>query len=176
MVNIQATKEIARQLRLRDMGGIIVIDFIDMKRVENKKKIFQKMKDEMRDDRAKFTILPLSKFGLMQITRQRFRPELNIKTIEKCPACNGSGKISASIGVSDQIEKHLDFLMLKQNEKNITLALHPYVYSYFKEGVYSRRIKWFLKYHKWIKLESDSSLGVTEFKFVNKIGEEIELA
>ena len=175
MVNIQAAKEIARQLRLRDMGGIIVIDFIDMKRVENKKKVYHKMKEEMKPDRAKFTILPLSKFGLMQITRQRFRPELNIKTMEKCPTCNGTGKISASIAVSDQIEKHLDFLLLKQNEHKISIALHPYVYAYFKEGLYSIRVKWFFKYYKWIKLVSDSSLGITEFKFLNKLGEEIQL-
>ena len=175
MVNLQAAKEIARQLRLRDMGGIIVIDFIDMKRVENKKKVYHKMKEEMKSDRAKFTILPLSKFGLMQITRQRFRPELNIKTIEKCPTCNGTGKISASILVSDQIEKHLDFLLLKQNEHNISIALHPYVHAYFKEGFYSRRMKWFFRYYKWIKLVSDSSLGITEFRFLNKLGEEIQL-
>lgn len=176
LVNLQAAKEISRQLRLRDMGGIIVIDFIDMKRVENKKKLFQKMKDEMKPDRAKFTILPLSKFGLMQITRQRFRPELNIMTMEKCPTCNGSGKISASIAVSDQIEKHLDFLLLKQNEKKLTIALHPFVYAYFKEGMISRRVKWYFHYHKWINLESDSSMGITEFRFLNRIGEEIELA
>ncbi len=175
LVNLQAAKEIARQLRLRDMGGIIVIDFIDMKKVDNKKKLFQKMKEEMKPDRAKFTILPLSKFGLMQITRQRFRPELNIKTVEKCPTCNGSGKISASIAVSDQIEKHLDFLLLKQNEKKLTIALHPFVYAYFKEGLFSRRVKWFFRYYKWINLESDSSMGITEFKFLNGIGEEIAL-
>ncbi len=175
IVNIQAAKEIARQLRLRDMGGIIVIDFIDMKKVENKKKVFQKMKEEMNPDRAKFTILPLSKFGLMQITRQRFRPELNIKTNEKCPTCNGTGKITASIAVSDQIEKSLDFLLLKQNEKDITITMHPFIYAYFRQGTISRRTKWLFKYHKWINLESDSSMGITDFKFVNKIGEEIEL-
>ena len=91
-VNLESAKEIARQLRLRDMGGIIVIDFIDMRRVENKKQLFQKMKEEMKTDRSKFTILPLSKFGLMQITRQRVRPELNIATREVCPSCGGSGK------------------------------------------------------------------------------------
>ena len=175
LVNLQAAKEIARQLRLRDMGGIIVIDFIDMKKVDNKKKVYQRMKEEMKSDRAKFTILPLSKFGLMQITRQRFRPELNIKTMEKCPTCNGTGKISASIGVSDQIEKHLDFLLLKQNENKISIALHPYVHAYFKEGFYSKRMQWLFRYHKWIKLVSDSSLGITEFKFLNRIGEEIQL-
>ena len=104
-VNLQATKEIARQLRLRDMGGIIVIDFIDMRKIENKKAVYQQIKEEMKDDRAKFTVLPLTKFGLMQITRQRVRPELNIVTKEICPTCGGTGKIAPSILVADQVRE-----------------------------------------------------------------------
>ncbi len=174
-VNLESAREIARQLRLRDMGGIIVVDFIDMKKVENKKLLFEKMKDEMKTDRSRFTVLPLSKFGLMQITRQRVRPELNIATKEKCPTCNGTGKITASILVADQIEKNLDFVLTKQNEGNVTVALHPYLYAYFTKGILSHRAKWFLKYLKWVKLEEDSSLGVTEFRFHNKAGEAIEI-
>ncbi|MDN5204410.1 Rne/Rng family ribonuclease [Fulvivirgaceae bacterium BMA10] len=174
-VNLQAAKEIARQLRLRDMGGIIVIDFIDMKKPDNKKLLFKKMKEEMQDDRSKFTVLPLSKFGLMQITRQRVRPELNISTLEKCPSCNGTGKISASILVSDQIEQNLEYILQKQNEHNVQIALHPYLHSYFTKGIFSKRVKWFLKYHKWINIIEDSSLGITEFKFLTKTGEEIEI-
>jgi ribonuclease G len=174
-VNMDAAKEIARQLRLRDMGGIIVIDFIDMRRAENKKKVYNLMKNEMKDDRSKFTILPLSKFGLMQITRQRVRPELNITTHEVCPSCNGTGKITASILVSDTIEKNLDYVITKQNEKALTIALHPYLYAYFKQGVPSRQVKWFLKYHRWINLVEDTSMAVTEYKFLNKLGEEITI-
>ncbi|MDH5382527.1 MAG: Rne/Rng family ribonuclease, partial [Cyclobacteriaceae bacterium] len=106
-VNIEAAKEIARQLRLRDMGGIIVVDFIDLRKAENKKKVYDVMKEEMKEDRSKFTVLPLSKFGLMQITRQRVRPEMNIKTREVCPACEGTGKVTATILVSDQIEANI---------------------------------------------------------------------
>jgi ribonuclease G len=174
-VNMEAAKEIARQLRLRDMGGIIVVDFIDMKRAENKKLIFDKMKDEMKYDRSRFTILPLSKFGLMQITRQRVRPELNIITKEKCPTCNGTGKITPSILVADQIERNLDFLLSNQNEGSIRISLHPYLFAYFTKGIISKRVKWYFKYHKWVILEQDSSLGVTEYKFSNKVGEEIEM-
>lgn len=174
-VNLMAAKEIARQLRLRDMGGIIVIDFIDMRKAENKKLLYDKMREEMKDDRSKFTVLPLSKFGLMQITRQRVRPEMNIVTKEKCPTCNGTGKISASILVSDQLEKNLEYLMSNQNEKDISISIHPFLHAYFTKGFMSRRAKWFFKYFKWIKLEKDSSLGITEFKFLNKLGEEIEL-
>jgi len=174
-VNLEAAAEIARQLRLRDMGGIIVVDFIDMRKAENKKLVYQKMKDEMKDDRSKFTVLPLSKFGLMQITRQRVRPEVNIITAEKCPTCNGTGQITASIQVAEEIEQTLDHLLVDQNEKNISLALHPYLYSFFTRGVYSIRFKWFMKYHKWVKLIEDSSLAVTEYKFLNSELEVIEV-
>ncbi|MCZ6900075.1 MAG: Rne/Rng family ribonuclease [Bacteroidetes bacterium] len=174
-VNSMATKEVARQLKLRDMGGIIVVDFIDMKKSDNKRTIFNKMKDEMKSDRSRSTILPLSKFGLMQITRQRVRPELNITTKEKCPACDGTGSISPSILVSDQIESKLEYLLNKQNEKKVTIALHPYLHAYFTSGVISPRIRWFLKYLKWVKLEKDSSLGMTDYKFLNGLEEEIAL-
>ncbi|MEM6524893.1 MAG: Rne/Rng family ribonuclease [Bacteroidota bacterium] len=174
-VNIEAAKEIARQLRLRDMGGIIVVDFIDMKRTENKKLIYKTIKDEMASDRSKFTVLPLSKFGLMQITRQRVRPEMNITTREVCPTCNGSGKISASILVSDQIERNIEYLLSKQNEKDISVVVHPFIYAYFTKGTMSRRLKWYLKYFKWVKLIQDSSIPITEYKFYNKLGEEIDV-
>ncbi len=174
-VNLEAAKEIARQLRLRDMGGIIVIDFIDMRKSENKRQVFQKMKEEMKDDRSKFTILPLSKFGLMQITRQRVRPELNIKTKEVCPTCDGTGKISASILVGDQIESYIDHLLTKQNEKKLTLAVHPFLYAYFTKGIYSKRVQWFFKYFRWVNIIEDSSLAITEYHFHNSTGDFIEL-
>lgn len=175
-VNIEAAKEIARQLRLRDMGGIIVIDFIDMKNVENKKTIYNIMKSEMEDDKAKSTVLPLSKFGLMQITRERVRPQMNIATKEVCPTCNGTGKITASILVSDLIEKHIDHLLTKQNEKHLVLALHPYLHAYFTKGIISERVRWYFKYKRWVRMIKDTSMGITEFKFLNKEMEEIQLS
>ncbi|HEX5168907.1 MAG TPA: Rne/Rng family ribonuclease [Cyclobacteriaceae bacterium] len=175
-VNIEAAREIARQLRLRDMGGIIVIDFIDMKNVDNKRMIYKTIKDEMAEDKAKFTILPLSKFGLMQITRERVRPQMNITTKEVCPTCNGTGKITASILVSDLIEKNIEHLLTKQNERNLILALHPYLHAYFTKGLISQRMRWYFKFKRWVKMENDTSLGVTEFKFLNKEGEEIQLS
>jgi len=176
-VNLEAAREVARQLRLRDMGGIIVVDFIDMRNAENKKVIFTTMKDEMgRNDRARHTVLPLSKFGLMQITRERVRPQMNIATKEVCPTCNGTGKITASILVSDQIEKNIEHLLVKQNEKNLVLALHPYLHAYFTGGLISPRMRWYLKHKRWVTLVKDSSLAMTEFKFLNRDGEEIELA
>lgn len=173
--NIEAAREIARQLQLRDMGGIIVIDFIDMRKPENKRKVHEKMREYMAHDRSKYTILPLSKFGLMQITRQRVRPELNITTTEICPSCGGSGKIASSIIVADQVEKDLEYLVHKQNEKNITISLHPYLYAYFTKGLISKKVKWFFKYGVWVNLIQDSSMPITEYLFANKIGEEIEI-
>lgn len=103
--NLEAAEEVARQLRLRDLGGIIVIDFIDMKFPENKRKLMEKMEEFMAPDRAKHAVLPISKFGLMQITRQRMKPEMNINTQELCPSCNGTGKISSTLLLEDEIEK-----------------------------------------------------------------------
>lgn len=174
-VNLEAAKEIARQLRMRDMGGIIVIDFIDMKKQDNKRLLQDTMRDEMKPDRSKFTILPLTKFGLMQVTRQRVRPELTVKTVETCPTCNGTGTITASIVVSDQIEHNLEYMLTKQNEHGVSVVLHPYLYAYFTTGFPSKRFKWFWKYKKWVNLLKDSSLGVTEYHFHNRYGERIEI-
>jgi ribonuclease G len=137
--------------------------------------LYERMKEEMKNDRSKFTVLPLTKFGLMQITRQRVRPEMNIVTKEKCPTCNGTGSITASILVSDQIERNLEYLLVKQNEKDVIVALHPYLHAYFTKGLMSRQVKWFFKYNRWVKLVEDSSLGITDFRFRNKSGEEIEV-
>lgn len=174
-VNLEAAKEIARQLRLRDMGGIVVIDFIDMKRAENKRLIHEALKAEMKTDRSKYTILPISKFGLSQITRQRVRPETNVSTRENCPTCGGTGTIQASIAVTDLIENHLDYILTKQNERGVSIIVHPFIYSYYREGIYTRQMKWFIKYKTWVTLTKDSSIGITDFHFLNKLGDEIEL-
>lgn len=174
-VNKEAAIEIARQLRLRDMGGIVVIDFIDMKKVENKRDVHEVLKDEMKTDRSKYTILPISKFGLSQITRQRVRPEMNVVTREACPACGGTGTIQASIAVTDHIENHIEYLFTKQNEKKISIILHPFIHSYYKQGLISRQMKWFFKYKKWVNIIKDTSLGMVEYHFLDRNGDEIEL-
>jgi ribonuclease G len=151
------------------------VDFIDMRNPDNKKLISQKMKEEMETDRAKHTVLPLSKFGLMQITRERVRPQMNIVTREVCPTCNGTGKINASILVTDQIESNIQHLFEKQNEKKLVLSLHPFLYAYYTKGIISKRVKMYFKYKRWVEMVKDSSLGITEFHFLNKDGEEIDL-
>lgn len=174
-VNLEAAEEIARQLRIRDMGGIIVIDFIDMRSADHKRQVYDKMRKEMQRERSKFTILPLSKFGLMQITRQRVRPEVNIITKEICPTCGGSGSITASILVADVIQQHIEHLFTKQNEKGLKVHLHPYLYAFFTKGWISQQLKWFFKYWKWVKLVGDTSLGLPDFIITNQQGEEINM-
>lgn len=174
-VNIEAAVEIARQLRLRDMGGIIVIDFIDMHEAVNRRKLFEKIKTVMVNDRAKHTILPPSKFGLVQITRQRVRPEMNIQMLEKCPVCEGSGEIKASITLIDEIENHIRFLIQEQNESSLKISVHPIVYAYLKKGMVSFRVKWFFHFRKWISLSKNNSYHFLEYHFFNSKDEEIKV-
>lgn len=149
-VNLISATEIARQLQLRDMGGIIVVDFIDMHKSENRNKLYQHLKDQMALDRTKHKILPPSKFGLVQITRQRVRPELSIKTTEPNP--NKNGEVEAPIVLLDKLEADLEKYMLKSKKKKIQLHVHPFIASYLTKGVNSIRFKWYLKHKKWITI------------------------
>lgn len=173
-VNIAAAEEIGRQLRLRDMGGIIVIDFIDMHSNENKALLHEKMKEAMSNDRTKHNILPLSKFGLMQITRQRVRPELTLETLETCPVCKGSGEIGASILIIDEIYNNLVYLTNNEKNKWIQLKVHPYVAAYLHKGIISIRLKWFFELKKWVKIKPVDSYSLLEYKFFNKAGDRIK--
>ena len=168
-VNLIAATEIARQLRLRDMGGIIVVDFIDMGKAENRKKLFNHLRDEMSDDRAKHKILPPSKFGLIQITRQRVRPEMNIKTREKDP--NGDGEIEAPISVVNRIQADL-IKLFKKDYKKITLHTHPFIAAFLTKGFPSVRSKWFLEHKKWVKIMPRDAYTYLEYRFT-KDGKEI---
>jgi ribonuclease G len=172
--NLEAAEEIARQLRLRDIGGIIVVDFIDMKLPDNKKKLADAMEEFMRADRAKHAVLPISKFGLMQVTRQRMKPELTINTSEVCPSCDGTGKVSSTIILEDEIYKNLNYL-ISQNHKNLQIHVHPIIHTYLTAGIFSRRFKWSWKYKQSIKIIPNSNYHLTEFKFFENDGEEIKL-
>ena len=173
--NLEAAEEIARQLRLRDIGGIIVVDFIDMKLPENKKRLIEAMEEFMKTDRAKHAVLPISKFGLMQITRQRMKPEMNINTLEVCPSCLGTGKISSSLIMEDEIEKNLSYLITHKH-RNLTIAVHPIVYAYLTKGwLWSKAAKWKRKYKQDITVKPDNNYHFTEFRFFDEEGEEIKL-
>ncbi len=169
-VNMLAAAEIARQLRLRDMGGIIVVDFIDMTRGDHRRKLFDYLRDEMKDDRAKHKILPPSKFGLVQITRQRVRPEMNIKTSEENP--NGSGKeVEAPIVLLDKINFDLEKILKGPNKnKGIVLNIHPFIAAYLTKGVPSIRQKWFLEYKKWVKIQPRDAYTYLEYRFKDSEG------
>lgn len=174
-VNMEAATEIARQLRLRDMGGIIVVDFIDLKKSENRRILNDHLKKEMKTDRAKHSILPMSKFGLIQITRQRVRPQIDIQTSEVCPSCNGSGKIQPSILIADEIANNIDFLIKQNKEKKLTINVNPFVASYLRKGfLKSYQFKWFKNYWVWVKIKDDVSMPFTSAKYFNALGEEIK--
>ncbi len=167
-VNLESAIEVARQLRLRDMGGIIVIDFIDMHDAKNRRALYQKLKDEMARDRAKHTILPPSKFGLVQITRQRVRPAMSVPVLEKCPVCNGTGEIKSSMMVVDEIENNLNYLIQDQNQKQLSLGVHPYIEAFLKKGFRKFQIKWFFKYKQWVKIREMRDFHFLEYQFYNK--------
>jgi ribonuclease G len=175
--NLEAAAEVARVLQLRDMGGIICVDFIDMHEKENNRVLFEKMKEFMRSDRAKHNIIPPSKFGIIEITRQRVRPQTEIKTAEACPTCSGTGEIQASILFAEEIEANLKFLVLDQKVSGVSLQVHPYLEGYFKKGGFlrSKQWAWYFKFKKWIPVIGVSSLNLLDYSFVDKENEEIPL-
>mgnify|MGYP001942488305 CR=1 FL=1 len=172
-INLLAAEEVARQLRLRDMGGIIVVDFIDLNLAENRKALYEALNGFMKDDRAKHKILPPSRFGLIEITRQRVRPEVNIKTAETCPTCNGSGEVEASVLIVDQIEDQLEMVYKDLQVNKVTLCVHPILYAFITKGPISIRMKWFMKYKKWMNVRPNNSYHLLQFTFFNKNDDEI---
>ncbi|MCH5220922.1 MAG: Rne/Rng family ribonuclease [Muribaculaceae bacterium] len=176
-VNLRAADEIARQLRLRDMGGIIVVDFIDMAKNEHRQQLYDHMREVMANDRARHNILPLSKFGLMQITRQRVRPAINIPTAEKCPSCLGQGEVQPSILFTDTLYEKLDYLISELGQRDFTLYVHPYVEAYLKKGFIFNSIYagWRRRLGKCFKILPDQSLAYLQYKVVDKNRNELHL-
>ncbi|MGB1247744.1 MAG: Rne/Rng family ribonuclease [Chitinophagales bacterium] len=172
-VNIGAAEAVARQLRLRDLGGIVIIDFIDMRNAENRKIINDKMKELLKLDKATTTVLPLSKFNLMQITRQRVRPQVVIKTKEQCTTCGGTGKIEASLLLLEKIEHQIEYLVAK----NIAfrLVVHPYIAAFINKGFISQQIKWSWEHKQWIGVSAHNELPLTEFRFLDKEDKDIKI-
>ena len=173
-VNLAAADEIARQLRLRDMGGIIVVDFIDMHTNEHKQMVYDRMKDAMAKDRTKNHILPLSKFGLMQITRQRVRPEMHIETLEKCPSCLGTGKVESTILFTEQIREDLRKIIEKYKLDYLSLVTHPFIAAFLNQGLLnSVKKQWSKELKCKIKVTSLVALNLLEFKVFDKNGDEV---
>ena len=175
-VNLRAAEEIARQLRLRDMGGIIVIDFIDMNKAEHRQKLYEYMRELMDTDRARHNILPLSKFGLMQITRQRVRPDLEIETSEKCPSCHGKGTVESSLLFTDTLREKLEYCINDLGKSNITMYVHPFVEAYLKKGLFTSQYgRWRRDLGKKFKITADQSLAYLQYKIVGPDKKEIDL-
>ena len=174
-VNLRAADEIARQLRLRDMGGIIVIDFIDMAKAEHRQALYDHMREVMASDRARHNILPLSKFGLMQITRHRVRPALDIPTTESCPSCYGKGEIQPSLLFTDTLAEKIDLLVNNLGVNNFKMYVHPFVDAYIKKGFFSIYSKWKRAYSRKFKIIADESLAYLQYKVIGEDGREIDL-
>lgn len=175
-VNLRAADEIARQLRLRDMGGIIVVDFIDMTQPENRQQLYDHMKELMATDRARHNILPLSKFGLMQITRQRVRPDLEIETAEKCPSCGGNGTVESSLLFTDTLHSKLDFCINDLKKRDFTLFVHPFVDAYIKKGLFNSLYRqWRKEFGNKFKITADQSLAYLQYKVIGPDKLEIDL-
>jgi len=173
-VNMHSADEIARQLRLRDMGGIIIVDFIDMENNDHRVKLLKHMIDLMVKDRAKHNILPLTKFGLMQITRQRVRPATEIATNEVCPSCNGTGKVSSTVIVDETIERELAFYVKEKGYRQILLKVNPVLEAYLTKGILSIVRKWSYKYKCKIKLFASTDNSLLEVVWMNKDKERID--
>jgi ribonuclease G len=173
-VNLLAATEIARQLRLRDMGGIIVVDFIDMVKGDHRRKLYDHLRKEMKEDRAKHKILPPSKFGLIQITRQRVRPEMNIKTTEVDPSGNGQ-EVEAPIVLIEKINADIERILKGPGrDKAVVLNTHPFIAAYLTKGFPSIRTKWFLEHKKWVKIQPRDAYTYLEYRFFDKSGESLD--
>lgn len=174
-VNRIAAEEIARQLRLRDMGGIVIVDFIDMEKQEHRNNLYKYMVDLMSTDRAKHNVLPLTKFGLMQITRQRVRPATEINTTEVCPVCHGTGKIASSVVIDEQIERRLAYYVSDENIKSLTLKVSPILGSYLSRGFFNSYLsKWKKKYKCKLKLQEISDFSVLQNEFYDEKGDKLD--
>ena len=174
-VNLRAADEIARQLRLRDMGGIIVIDFIDMVKAEHRQALYDHMREIMANDRARHNILPLSKFGLMQITRQRVRPALDIETTETCPSCFGKGVVRPSLLFTDTLKEKLHYLIDDLNVSDFIMYVHPFVDAYLKKGLISTYRRWRLELGRKFRIVPDQSLAYLEYRVVDSAGNVLDL-
>lgn len=174
-VNLRAADEIARQLRLRDMGGIIVVDFIDMNKPEHRQALYEHMREVMANDRARHNILPLSKFGLMQITRQRVRPALDIITAETCPSCYGKGEVQPSLLFTDTLHQKLEYLVHDLRTRDFVMYVHPFVDAYLKKGIISIYRRWRMELGGKFKILPSQELAYLQYRVLDSDRNEIDL-
>lgn len=173
-VNLAACDEIVRQLRLRDMGGIIVIDFIDMSKGEHRRKIYERMQELMQNDKVTHKVLPITDFGLMQITRQRQRPEQRMDTMESCLCCGGTGKVESTLMLEDEITNKIIDLCLRHKGAKYDIRVHPFVEAYFNRGILSKARKLNLQYGGRFRFVADSSYPLMSYHVFDREGNEID--
>ena len=174
-VNKLAAEEIARQLRLRDMGGIVIVDFIDMESNDHKNALHKYMQELMENDRAKHNVLPLTKFGLMQITRQRIRPVTEINTMEQCPLCHGTGKIHSTVVIDEEIERKIAFYVIEKGHRTLTLKTSPILGAYLRRGFFNSYLnKWRKHYKVKLDLEEITDFTVLQNELFNEKGEKLD--
>ncbi len=172
-INIEAAQEIARLLRLRDMGGIICVDFIDLYEPENRRTLHKALKDAMEDDKAKHNVLPPSRFGVIEMTRQRVRPETEIDTSESCPTCKGTGEVQAPVLLIDEIENTLNYLHSEKDMSGLTLCVHPFIHAYLTKGLLSIQRKWYWRWKKWVKVKPEGAHQYLAYSFQDGSGNEV---
>lgn len=174
-VNKIAAEEIARQLRLRDMGGIVIVDFIDMDNNDHKNALFKYMQELMESDRARHNVLPLTKFGLMQITRQRIRPVTEINTAETCPVCHGTGKITSSVVIDEEIERKISFYVTEKGIRSFILKTSPILGAYLKRGFFNSYVaKWKKKYRCKLEIVETTDFSVLQNELYNEKEEKLD--
>lgn len=172
-LNIEAANEIARLLRLRDMGGIVAIDFVDLYEPENRRTLHKALKDAMADDKAKHNVLPPSRFGVIELTRQRVRPETEIDTSESCPTCAGTGEVQAPVLIIDQIENALNYLLTEKHMSGLTLSVHPFIHAYLTKGLPSIQHKWWMRWRTWVKVKPVGNLQYLAYNVQDGEGNEV---
>lgn len=173
--NLEAAKEIARLLRLRDMGGIIAVDFIDLYESEHRKLLHKTLKDAMADDKAKHNVQPPGRFGVVEMTRQRVRPATEIDTSETCPTCGGTGEVQAPVLIVDEIQHALNYLFEERREKGVSLHVHPFVAAYFTKGIPSKQMKWWARWRRWVKVVPEPGYRFLEYRLFGNTGKELEV-
>ena len=141
----------------------------------NETELMRHMKDMMKRDTAQHTILPLSKFGLMQITRQRVRPEVKIDTTEVCYTCQGTGKVNPTVLITDDIVRDLEYIQQSRPKTNVRIEVHPYLNAFLKQGFPNFQHKWWWKNQRWIRISANSDFSLHEYKFFDKNNDEIRL-
>jgi len=170
-VNIEAAEEITRQLRLRNMGGLIVLDFIDMKSRRDQQQVYSRMKDGLRRDKAKTHILPISQLGLMEMTRQRHSESVRSAVYDDCPYCKGRGKVKSVVTMSVEIQRKLQEILKKrtrdENDFQLRIVVHPTVLERLRTEDEKHLIEMEKRYFGKLSFRADTGMHAEQFKIVN---------